>query len=93
MIYSILEQGGLTMLEQEEAFYQAHKPEIIAQYAGKELIIDGDRIIGSYNTPHEAYLAGCEALHKEQFMIKRVPKSINEKPKRLSPFVRIPVHA
>jgi hypothetical protein len=77
------------MLEQEEAFYQAHKAEIITQYAGKRLVIDGNRIIGSYDTPHEAYLAGREALQREQFMIKRVPKSIDEKPRRLSPFVRL----
>jgi hypothetical protein len=80
------------MLEQEEAFYQSHKAELIKKYAGKRLVIYKDQVIGAYDTANEAFLDGQKVLQHDDFMIKRVPRSLDAKPPRLTPFVKLASH-
>jgi hypothetical protein len=37
------------MFEQENAFFEANFPSLLAKYNGKELVIAGDKIVGIYD--------------------------------------------
>jgi hypothetical protein len=66
------------MLEKEQAYFEAHKDEIRAKYAGKRILIAGEEIKGAYETDAEAYAAAVKTMKPGSFMIKPVTKTDQE---------------
>jgi hypothetical protein len=74
------------MFEQEKAFCEAHRDSLREQYAGKLLVIVGDRVIGSYDDAGDAYREAVKAYEPGRFMIQEVPARPEDDVVWFSPF-------
>jgi hypothetical protein len=80
------------MLEREEAFYQAHKEDICAKYAGKRLLIVGDKILGVFDTDTAAAEEALKTMRwEDDFMIKAVPQTPEDEIVYIAPIIQ-PLH-
>ena len=59
-------------MEQEQAFFEAHKPDLLAHHAGQFALIKGEELAGTYTTFHEAFEAGVARYGNVPFLIKPV---------------------
>jgi hypothetical protein len=66
------------MLENEQAYFEAHKSEIRKKYLGKRIVISGDGIMGAYDTDGEAYAEAVKTMAPGAFMIKPVTQTDDE---------------
>jgi uridylate kinase len=68
------------MLDREQAYYEAHKEELLEKYTGKKIIIAEDSIKGVYDTDGQAYRAAVQTMKLESgtFMIKDVTATDQE---------------
>ncbi|GHV81841.1 hypothetical protein AGMMS49991_03990 [Spirochaetia bacterium] len=64
---------SLGMLEREQAFYEAHREELRAKYAGKRVVIAEDNVLGTYGTDGEAWDETVKTRQAGSFMIKNIP--------------------
>jgi hypothetical protein len=69
------------VLEREEATYRAKLPELLEKYGGRYVLIHGDDVIGTYETPEQALEVGYERWLFEPFMIKQIVAV--DKPRRI----------
>jgi beta-galactosidase beta subunit len=60
-----------SMLEHENAFYEAHKAEFHEKYLDKWLVIAGDELFGAFDTIKDAFLAAQEHFGDKDFMLHR----------------------
>jgi hypothetical protein len=74
------------MLEKEQEYYENHKEELREKYAGKEVVIAGETILGVYDTAGEAYKETRKTVPPGSFMIKTVPVHPEDEIVSLSPF-------
>jgi hypothetical protein len=74
------------MLEKEQEFYERHREELREKYAGKEVVISGERIIGVYNSVGEAYEEAKKNLLPGSFLMKSIPVNAEDEIVALSPF-------
>lgn len=58
------------MFETELEFFVTHQDELVAQYSGKVLVIRGSEVVGSYETPLEAYEDASSRFEPGTFMIQ-----------------------
>jgi len=59
------------MLEEENAFYDAHKEEFHEKYLNKWLVITGESLWGVYDNTTEAVEAALESLEPGKIMIHK----------------------
>jgi hypothetical protein len=76
------------MLEQEQAFYEAHRGEIRAKYIGKEVALTADRIIGAYDDLGEAYDEAIKVAELGHFMIKYIPADPAKETRHIIPTIQ-----
>jgi hypothetical protein len=74
--------GRYAVLENEQAYFEAHKSEIRKKYPGKRIVISGDGITGAYNTDGEAYAEAVKTMAPGTFMIKPVTQTDEEATRR-----------
>lgn len=63
-------QKGTAMFEQELKFFIANQQQLVAQHAGKTLVIRGEAVDGVYGSPLEAYVAAQKKYAPGTFMIQ-----------------------
>jgi hypothetical protein len=79
-------------LETEQAFYEAHRDELRAKYAGKRVVIADNAILGIYKTDREALQETVKTRPRGSFMVKYIPLDPKDEVVRLSPFGSMPFH-
>jgi len=60
------------LLARELAHFEANRQEYVRQHLGKFVVIQGERLIGVYDTPQAAYEAAVAELGRELFLIRQV---------------------
>jgi hypothetical protein len=73
------------MLEKETAYYEAHRAELRAKYAGKRVVIAKDKILGIYDSDREAMRETVKILPRGSFMVKFIPVDPRKEVIRISP--------
>ena len=58
------------MFDRELAFFIAHQDELVAKHRGKALVLRGEEVVGSYDTPLEAYVSAQQKFPPGTFMIQ-----------------------
>jgi len=59
-------------LEAEQAFYARHRPEFVAAFLGKWVLIKGDRLVGTFDTDAAALDEAAGRFGAGPYLIKRV---------------------
>lgn len=59
------------MFEQELAYFIAHQTELVQQYPGQILILQGAAVVGAHATLLEAYAAALQRFAPGTFMLQR----------------------
>jgi uncharacterized protein (DUF2249 family) len=62
------------MFEQELQFFISNQEKFVKKYSGKTLVIVGEKILGVYNSPLEAYFEALKTQKLGTFMIQEVEK-------------------
>ncbi len=62
-------------LEQELAYYNQRKPELLEHYLGQFALIKKRELLGTYTTLNEAFEAGIQKLGNKAFLIKQVAET------------------
>jgi hypothetical protein len=75
------------MLEREQEYYEQHREELRQKYAGKEVVISGETIIGVYDSVVKAYEEAKRTLPPGSFLMKSIPVNPEDEIVALSPFV------
>lgn len=60
------------VLEQERAYFEANKSDLLRHHKDQFAVIKGQRLVGTYTTFDEALSAGVKAVGTEAFLIKQV---------------------
>lgn len=60
------------ILEQEVAFYRAHKKELLRLHKGKFVLIKGERLVDVFETARSAYAGGLKEFGNVPFLIQEV---------------------
>ena len=59
-------------LEQELAYFEANRARLLADHAGKFVLIKGTERVGTFDTAENAYTAGLQHFGNTPFLIKQV---------------------
>jgi hypothetical protein len=59
-------------LEEEIRFFEKNKARLLADHEGKFVVIEGERLLGAYDTVENAYNAGLQAFGDRQFLVRKV---------------------
>lgn len=62
----------MTLFEQEQAYFDAHKADLLQHHNGKYALIKDDQLAGVYDTEQAAYEAGVHRFGLASFFIKLV---------------------
>jgi hypothetical protein len=81
----------LDLLQQELAFFEQSRAELVKTHAGKFALVKGRRLIDTFTTFEEAYAKGVELFRTEPFLVKCV---LPEDPKQAIPVLSLSlIHA
>lgn len=58
------------MFTQELNYFISHQDELVRKYPGKTLVLQGEEVLGAYETPLEAYLEAQKEYPIGTFMIQ-----------------------
>ena len=58
------------MFEKELRYFIDHQAELVAKYGGKILVLRGEKVEGTYDSPLEAYLSAKKRFPVGTFMIQ-----------------------
>lgn len=58
------------MFEKELDFFKTNQDELVSKYSGKTLVLQGEKILGIYNTIMEAYTESLKSLEPGSFMLQ-----------------------
>jgi hypothetical protein len=75
------------MLDQEQAFFEAHAQEYIRHFLGQWVVIHGAEFLGAYSTEQQAYEAALQQAGNEPVLIRLVtgePRPVHAIPAMLS---------
>jgi hypothetical protein len=75
------------MLEREQEYYEAHREELREKYAGKEVVIAGETIVGIYDSVGKAWEETKKTIPAGSFLMKSIPEHPEDEVVALSPFV------
>lgn len=59
-------------LKEEQAFFNANRAKWLAEHKGKFALIKGSTLIGTFDTPENAYVAGVQKFGNVPFLIKQI---------------------
>lgn len=59
-------------LANELAYFNAHRSEWLAHYAGKFALIRGEELVGTFSSFPEAYSAGVDRFGSDQFLVRQI---------------------
>jgi len=59
-------------LEVEIQFFEKSKAKLLADHEGKFVVIQGEHLLGAYDTVENAYNAGLQAFGDRQFLVRKV---------------------
>jgi hypothetical protein len=59
-------------LEQETAYFEAHKAELLEHNRGQFAVIHEDRLLGAYTRFDEAFEAGIQIVGNRPFLIRQI---------------------
>lgn len=59
-------------LDAEIRYFEAQKQELLKHHEGKFALVVGERLIGVFDTPEEAYKAGLAQVGNQPMLIKQV---------------------
>lgn len=62
----------MTLFEKEQAYFEAHRAELLQHHSGKYALIKDDQLAGVFDTEQAAYEAGVHQFGLESFFIKLV---------------------
>lgn len=62
-------------LEQELATFERLKAELLQNHAGKFALIKGDKFVGAFDTPANAYKEGITKFGRQSFLVKRISQT------------------
>lgn len=62
---------AISTLENEFKFYLDNQDSLVGQYAGKFIVIIGDKVVGSFDNKDEAYFNAKEQYGLGKFLIQR----------------------
>ena len=62
----------MTVLEKEIKSYQSLKDDLLKHYQGKYALIHEEKLIGVWDTPENAYIAGVERFGNVPFLIQHI---------------------
>ncbi len=62
----------MPILEQELAYYNQHRADLLSKYEGKFLLIKGSELVGSFENAEAAYQEGLRRFGNTPFLIKQV---------------------
>lgn len=65
----------MATLDKELKYFESKKSEFLKTYENQFVLIKGEKLIGSFTTPAEAYKKGVEVYGNEPFLIKQVLKT------------------
>jgi hypothetical protein len=60
------------MLDEERAYYDAHREELLSTYRGRYVVVKGKALVGVFNTVEEALSEGARQFGVESFLVRRV---------------------
>jgi len=58
------------VFETELEYFVTHQAELVKEYGGKTLVIKGSEVVGTYNSPLEAYEDASHRFEPGSFMIQ-----------------------
>jgi hypothetical protein len=59
-------------LDAEIRYFEAHKQDLLRHHEGKFALVVGERLIGVFDAPEEAYKAGLAQVGNRPMLIKQV---------------------
>jgi hypothetical protein len=59
-------------LQEELAFFEAHRDQLLKDHLGKFALIKGSELIGTFDTDENAYEKGVERFGRAPFLIRRI---------------------
>jgi hypothetical protein len=65
---------GADALEEEVAYFESKKPELLFSSEGKVALVKGQEILGLFDSEEQAYAAGLARLGNQPFLIRRIAK-------------------
>ncbi len=60
------------LFEEEIAFFDAHREQLLTEHRGKFALIKGAELIGTFDTDENAYAEGGERFGSQPFLIRRI---------------------
>jgi hypothetical protein len=64
--------GGLMALEKELEAFKKELPRLVAESQGKFALVQGDSVVGAFDTYEDAVKAGYDKFSLTPFMVKRI---------------------
>jgi Flp pilus assembly protein TadD len=64
-------EGRGMALEEEQAYYEANRAELLKEHPGKFALIKGSVLIGAFDTAENAYVEGLKLFGNTPFMVKQ----------------------
>lgn len=64
-----IDKGGI-MFEKELNYFIKNQNELVAKHSGKVLVIKDDEVVGTYNSPLEAFVDAKSKFEAGTFMIQ-----------------------
>ena len=61
-----------TPLEEERAFFDAHREQLLKEHPGKFALIKGHELIGAFDSDENAYTEGVERFGNSPFLVRRI---------------------
>jgi len=75
------------MFEKELLYYNSNKEKLREKYQGKHIVIVAEKVIGVYDDAGTAYTETSKTIPPGSFMIREIPKNIEDEVQYLSPFL------
>ncbi len=66
----------MTSQKKDYEWYEAHLEELYSQYAGKQLVISDEKVVGAYDTFEEALAEALKSLEAGTFIIQEAVEKI-----------------
>lgn len=67
-----MQNSDTSYLDRALAYFDEIRPELLEHHRGKFAVIQGRRLLGTFDTAENAYGAGLKGFHSDRFLIKKV---------------------
>ncbi len=73
-----MELEGFSMLDTERQFYAENLAKWLSQYPGKFVLVNGQELIGTFDTAEDALTEGARRFGLKPFLVRRVQEQQEE---------------